>query len=96
MIYAATIIPIIDRYEIGIGTNPNKLPMGIKGNDNVKSIVERVEISKKLRGLLFKNDFLVRITRTINDADIMDSTNQVVLNTSKVEFNTNKIIKKTI
>lgn len=86
---------MIDRNEIGIGTNPNKLPIGVNGKDNVKTIVARVEISKKIRGLLFRNDFLVRTTSTIEEADIMDSTNHVVLNTSKFELNTNKNMKKT-
>ena len=96
MIYARTIVPIIDRNVFGIGTNPNKLPIGVNGKDNVKTTVESVEINKKLRGLLFRNDFLVRTTRTIDEADIMDSTNHVVLNMSRFEFNTNKNMKKTI
>ena len=52
-------------------------------------IMVKVEIIKYLLGLLLKIGLEVRIIRTIRQAEIIDSINQVVLNCSVVEgFNT--------
>jgi hypothetical protein len=68
------------RNEIGSRLNPKISPSGVKGTTIVTITVNRVAINRYFDGLLLKKGFRLRITRTINDAEITDSRNQPVLN----------------
>ncbi len=68
------------RNEKDSGLNPKRLSIGVKGKISVRTIVKRVATNKYVDGLLLKNGFRLRMTRTINDAEHTDSRNQPVLN----------------
>jgi hypothetical protein len=61
------------------GLNPKIVPTGVKGKIKVITAIDIVAINRYLPGRLLKNDFLLRITRTIIDAEITDSRNQTPL-----------------
>jgi len=52
----------------------------VKGSSIVTPKTSNVAAARYLLGLLAKNGFLVRITRTMSDAETTDSINQPVLN----------------
>ena len=62
------------------GLNPKIVPTGVKGKIKVITAIDIVAINRYFPGLLLKKGFLLRITRTIIDAEITDSRNHPVLN----------------
>lgn len=68
-----TTIPNSRRNEIGSCPNPKTSPSGVKGNASVTITVNRVASDRYFAGLLLKKGFRLRITSTINDAEITDS-----------------------
>ena len=62
------------------GMKPKTFPSGVNGNSNVMTATDNVAISRSFPGLLLKNGFLLRITNTIIEAEMTDSTNHPVLN----------------
>jgi hypothetical protein len=80
--YSATIMAIAIRKEKGGGLNPNSSRRGVKGNMTVAATITRVVPNKYFPGVLLKKGRLLRITNTIRDAEITDSTNQPVLKSS--------------
>jgi hypothetical protein len=62
------------------GLNPNIFPIDVKGRINVMTAIESVAINRYFPGLLLKKGFLLRITRTMTEAEITDSRNHPVLN----------------
>ena len=75
-----TITPKITKNIAGMWLKPNIPANGVKGKINVMQTTPNVAINKYLPGALLKNGRRVRITSTINAAEITDSKNQPVLN----------------
>lgn len=80
--YSPTMAPSIKITEIGRGLKPKGTAKGVSGRQSVMPPIIRVAASRYFPGLLLKKGFLLRITRTIMDAEITDSINQPVLNSS--------------
>ena len=69
------------RYVVMLkGEKPNSVPKGVNGKIRVITATDSVAIRRYLPGRLLKNGCLLRITRTIIDAEITDSMNHPVLN----------------
>ena len=78
--YTTTISNNSKYVEKASGLKPKMVPRGVNGNNKVITAIDNVAISKYFPGLLRKKGFLLRITRTIIDAEITDSRNHPVLN----------------
>jgi hypothetical protein len=72
--------PMNKRNGIGSGLNPKIPANGVKGIITVAVTIDRVAIKRYFPGRLLKEGLRLRITSTINDAEITDSKNQPVLN----------------
>ena len=73
-------IPSIIINDRGRCTKSNIFPRGVKGKMSVAITIAIVAMSKYFPGRLLKNGLLLRMTSTIIDAEITDSTNHPVLN----------------
>lgn len=65
-------------------TKSNIFPTGVKGRMSVAITTAIVAMNRYFPGMLLKNGLLLRMTSTIIDAEITDSTNQPVLNCAGV------------
>jgi hypothetical protein len=75
--------PSTKRNARGNGRNPKIPAKGVKGRPRVITTRSKVAITRYRPGLLWNKGILVRMTSTIIDAEITDSTNQAVLNYHK-------------